>query len=171
MSTPFMSEIRMFSFDFAPRSWAMCNGQLLPIAQNQALFALLGTTYGGNGVTTFALPNLQSRVPMHAGQGPGLSNRSLGELGGAESHTLTINEIPAHQHALAATSAAPAGGPSNALLATPTTTKPYRASATQTMSLATMTGSGGGSQPHSNLQPYLTVNFAIALQGVFPSRN
>ncbi|MGN6518457.1 MAG: phage tail protein [Dokdonella sp.] len=171
MTTPFMSEIRLFSFSFAPRGWALCSGQILPIQQNQALFSLLGTTYGGNGVTTFALPNLQSRVPMHAGQGSNLSSRTLGELGGAESHTLTVSEMPAHQHALAATSAPPSGGPSNALLATPTTAKPYRVSASQMTSLGTSTGVGGGSQPHPNMQPYLTVNFAIALQGVYPSRN
>ena len=171
MTTPFMSEIRMFSFNFAPRSWALCNGQILPIAQNAALFSLLGTTYGGNGVTTFGLPNLQSRVPMHAGQGSGLGSRMLGELGGEESHTLIITEMPSHQHALAATAAAPSGGPTNALLATPTATKPYRAGASQTTPLGSMTAVNGGSQPHPNMQPYLTVNFAIALQGVFPSRN
>ena len=170
MTTPFMSEIRMFPFDFAPRGWAMCNGQILPINQNAALFSLLGTIYGGNGTTNFALPNMQSRVPMHAGQGPGLTSRSLGELGGTESHALTINEIPSHQHGLAATSAVPLGGPSNALLATPATTKPYRAGATQTFS-ATLTGGSGSGAPHSNLQPYLTLNFCIALEGIFPARN
>ena len=124
MTTPFLSEIRMFSFNFAPRGWAMCNGQILPIAQNTALFSLLGTTYGGDGQTTFALPNLQSRVPMHWGQGPGLSPRNLGESSGEENHTLIITEMPAHQHTLTASGNVPSGGPSFAVLGTPTTTKP-----------------------------------------------
>jgi|SRR5689334_18950417 microcystin-dependent protein len=171
MTTPFLSEIRMFSFNFAPRGWAMCNGQILPIAQNTALFSLLGTTYGGNGQTTFALPNLQSRVPMHWGQGQGLSPRNLGEVGGEENHTLIVSEMPAHQHSLTANSGAPSGGPANAVLATPTTSKPYRAGPTQTTTLANGTGLGGGSQPHMNLQPLLTVTFAIALVGIFPSRS
>jgi microcystin-dependent protein len=171
MTTPYLSEIRIFAFNFPPRGWATCSGQILPIQQNAALFSLLGTTYGGNGVTTFALPNLQSRVPMHFGQGPGLSNRTLGEASGEENHTLTINEMPAHVHTLqGTTTGATTGTPAASVaLATPSASKPYRSGATPTAWLSS--GIAGSGLPHANIQPYLTVNFAIALQGIFPSRN
>jgi microcystin-dependent protein len=173
MSSPFLNEIRMFGFNFAPRGWAQCNGQILPIAQNTALFSLLGTTYGGNGQTTFALPDLRSRVPMHFNQGPGLSNRDLGEVGGEEAHALTLNEMPNHRHTPNGSTAAPdAGAPASEVFATLTASKPYRAGAGSLTALAPGTlGMAGGNQPHSNIQPYLTVNFAIALQGIFPSRS
>lgn len=164
-----MSEIRMFSFDFPPRGWAKCDGQLLAIAQNQALFSLLGTTFGGNGVQTFALPDLRSRVPLHMGSSPGTSNRVLGERGGEENHTLTVNELPQHTHLMQAAGAATTGDPNGAILAAPATSKPYR-SGTADGTLAGI-APNGGNQAHPNIQPYLTVNFAIALQGIFPSRS
>ena len=173
-STPFLGEIFMAGFNFAPRGYAMCNGQILPIAQNTALFALLGTTYGGNGQTTFALPNLQSRVPMHFGQGPGLSSYDLGQSAGAETTTLTTNQLPPHGHNL---NASTAGGdqllPTNNILATDALggTAPYTNGAPNvTMSPSAIAGTGGG-QPHDNIQPYLTLNFYIALEGLFLSRN
>ena len=165
MGTPFLSEIRMMSFNFPPKGWAMCNGQLLPINQNQALFSLLGTTYGGNGQTTFALPNLQGRVPLHTGAG-----FILGQTGGEQNHTVTKSEMAAHNHLLQGTSnnadnPAPTGNlmaTSNNLytgLTNPTTLVP-----------STVTDVGGG-QAHNNMQPYLVINFCIALQGAFPSQN
>lgn len=169
MTQPYISEIRMFSFDFPPRGWAMCAGQLLSIAQNQALFSLLGTTYGGNGVTTFALPDLRSRVPLHMGQHGG-SNYVPGQQGGTESVTLTSNQLPQHTHSMLATATPTTGDPAGALLASPTAGKPYR-SGSPSAQLATSVGVTGGNQPHPNIQPYLTVNFAIAIQGRFPSRN
>ena len=165
MSEPFLSEIKLVSFNFAPKGWALCNGQVLPINQNQALFSLLGTTYGGNGQTTFALPNLRGRVPIHMGNG-----HTLGEAAGSTAVTVNIQQLPTHLHqARASTSAgdvpfalnnvlAKAGnlyGPANAL----TTIQP-----------STITNIGG-SQPHNNMMPYLVLNFIIALQGIFPSRN
>jgi microcystin-dependent protein len=163
MSTPFLGEIRIISFNYAPKGWAFCNGQLLPINQNQALFALLGTTYGGNGQTTFALPNLRDRVPLHAGNG-----HVLGEAGGEEAHTLTQNELAAHTHLPQA-----APGPANqgqAINNTWTTQAgAYTTAAPDvTMHPSTITFTGG-SQPHSNLQPSLVLNYIIALQGIFPS--
>ncbi|HEU4612083.1 MAG TPA: tail fiber protein [Kofleriaceae bacterium] len=169
MSEPFLSEIRMFSFDFPPRGWAKCDGQLLAIAQNQALFSLLGTTFGGNGVQTFALPDLRSRVPLHMGASSGTSNRVLGERGGEENHTLTLSELPQHNHQVFVAGGATTGDPTNALLATPTTSKPYRTGAGD--AVMPNLGPSGGNQPHTNIQPFLTVNFAIAMQGVFPSRS
>lgn len=180
MSEPFLGEIRMFGGNFAPRGWALCNGQLLSIAQNTALFSILGTTYGGNGQTTFALPNLQGRVPMHWGAGPGLTPRTLGETGGTENVTLLLTQIPQHNHpvnaAATATSASPAG-------AVPATVAPPRGSggAAQNAYAAApdgatvmnngMVGQAGGSQPHANIQPFQCVTFIIALEGIFPSRN
>jgi microcystin-dependent protein len=168
MSEPFLGEIRIFGFNFAPRGWAFCNGQILSIAQNTALFSLLGTTYGGNGQTTFALPNLQSRVPVHFGQGPGLSSYALGQQAGTESVTLLVTQLPQHNHTVGAstqsditgnpTGNVPAGGAS------------YDTTANAAMS-STMIGQTGGNQPHENLQPYLALNFCIALAGIFPSRN
>lgn len=172
MAEPFLSEIRIFSFSFAPRSWATCDGQLLPINQNQALFSLLGTTYGGNGQTTFGLPDLRARNPMHRGSG-----HVLGEKAGESAHTLAISGLPAHNHSAACSSASG----TLALATKPTvpaqhntwavsTQNPYRGDANVAMDAASLTNTGG-SQPHSNQQPYLTLNFCIALQGIFPSPN
>lgn len=175
MADPFVAEIRIFPFNFAPTGWALCNGQLLSISQNTALFSLLGTTYGGNGQSNFALPNLQGSAPMHPGQGPGLSLHDLGETGGSETVTLLQSEIPFHSHTIRANNGdgiepSPAGkvasapgadrdlfwykdGPPNALM------KPDAL------------GIAGGSFPHNNMMPYLTLNFCIALQGVYPPRS
>ncbi len=175
MADPFVAEIRIFPFNFAPKGWAFCNGQLLPISQNTALFALLGTTYGGDGKSTFALPDLEGSSAMHPGQGQGLSLRDLGEMGGAETVTLLQSEMPAHTHA------------ANAVGVVSTTAAP----STQTAIARSVNGSAfaayaqgnalqqlapealpiaGGSLPHNNLQPYLTLNYCIAMQGVFPAR-
>ena len=170
-TVPFLGEIMLISCYFAPKGWALCNGQLLPINQNQALFSLLGTTYGGNGQTSFALPDLRDRVPIHFGQGPGLSDRVLGERSGVSSHTLGLTEIPAHTHLVRASSAL-------ATQVTPAGMFPARNPAGYTQFTATTpdvamtaTGSSGSSQPHENTQPCLGLNFCIALQGVFPSQN
>ncbi|TCV89021.1 phage tail protein [Sulfurirhabdus autotrophica] len=165
MSEPFLGEIRVTSFSFAPKGWAMCNGQLLPINQNQALFALLGTQYGGNGQTTFALPDLRGRSPIHTAAG-----FVQGQTGGEEAHLLTSAEIPAHTHAQGSAAQATGANPANNVLAA----KPRRGSnvyaSTANVALAGQ-GSAGGNQSHGNMQPYLTLNFVIALQGIFPSRN
>lgn len=169
MSDPFLGEIRIFGFNFAPRGWAFCNGQLLSISQNAALFSLLGTTYGGDGQTTFALPNLQSRVPIHFGQGPGLSNYTLGESAGTETVTLTQNQIAAHSHLVNASNGDPSTTrPANGL---PSGGGAYAASSDGSTMSPGMVANAGGSQPHTNIQPYLVLNFCIALQGIFPSRN
>lgn len=173
MSEPFIGEIRMFGFNFPPRGWANCSGQILSIAQNQALFSLLGTTYGGNGTTTFALPDLRGRAPIHTGQGPGLSNRLQGERAGEETHTLISSEMPSHSHPVNVASAPTTGTPAaTALLAAPTTSQLFRSGAAPDVALsAAVVGPAGGNQPHANLQPFVVINFSIALQGVFPSRN
>jgi len=173
VADPFVAEIRIFPFNFAPKGWAFCNGQLLPLSQNTALFSLLGTTYGGNGKSNFALPDLQGRAPMHPGQGPGLSLHDLGEIGGAETVTLLESEIPAHSHAMRASV-----DPANAQAPGPTVTlarsaggAAYSTNTTGLVSMAPQTlAPAGGDQPHNNLQPYLTFYFNIALQGVFPPR-
>jgi microcystin-dependent protein len=166
MSEPFLSEIKIFSFNFPPKGWAFCNGQFLPINQNQALFALLGTTYGGNGQTTFALPNLRGRVPIHIG-----NKHTLGEAAGSTSVTVNIQQLPQHIHFLQASSL---GGdqltPSNRLLAN-VQAKIYNDPVSQTTLSPQSVSSVGGSQPHNNMMPYLVLNFCIALQGIFPSRN
>ncbi|HYV04612.1 MAG TPA: tail fiber protein [Blastocatellia bacterium] len=179
MSEPFLGMIAIYGFNFAPRGWAFCNGQILPIAQNTALFSLLGTTYGGNGQTTFALPDLRGRWPNHFGQGPGLSSYDLGQVGGTESVTLTGQQIPAHTHTVACvTGAGTAAKVANNLLSNlgidppPTTANVYsNAAASGQMSPSMIPPSGGGNQPHTIIQPYLTLNFCIALEGIFPSRN
>jgi len=173
MADPFVAEIRMFGFNFAPTGWAQCNGQLLPISQNTALFSLLGTFYGGDGKSTFALPNLQGSVPVHQGQGQGLSERFLGEQSGAQFVTLLTSEIPVHTHSWSA-NAAPAtlNVPGNdRTLARASGGTAYKAGVNPNVQLAPEALSpAGGSLPHNNMMPYLTVNFCIALQGVFPAR-
>lgn len=172
MADPFVAEIRIFPFNFAPKGWAWCDGQLLPLAQNTALFSLLGTTYGGNGKSNFALPDLQGRAPMHPGQGPGLSLHDLGETGGTETVTLLESEIPSHAHTLRGNTVDPADTnvPSaSATFAESSGGTMYRPTADTQMSGDTL-ASAGGDQPHNNMQPYLTFYFNIALQGVFPPR-
>lgn len=174
MSDPFVAEIRIFAGNFAPRGWALCDGQLLPISQNTALFSLLGVTYGGNGKSTFALPNLQGSAPMQQGQGPGLSLRDLGEQGGEQSVTLLSTEMPSHNHPVSANSGG-AGFPSpvnNVWAALPGRTPPplYRNTNNALMS-PLGTSNTGGSLPHNNMPPYLALTFIIALQGVFPARS
>ena len=170
MAEPFLSEIRIFSFNFPPKGWAFCNGQLLPINQNQALFALLGTTYGGNGQTNFALPNFRGRMPMHRGNG-----HILGEAGGVESVTLNASQMPAHSHGIPCSSAAGTSrSPAGAVFAREKSGQalPYSnrgANATLNATLAPSTA--GGSQPHNNMPPFGVLNFCIALQGIFPSQN
>ncbi len=167
MATPFLAEIRMFGFDYAPRGWALCNGQTLPIQQNQALFSLVGTTYGGNGTTNFLLPDMQGRTPLHFGTGPGLSQRNLGESAGSETVTLSIPQMAAHNHPAAGSSAAASlGPPDNNVWAQ----GPYSTAPNNSMAQGDTTNTGGG-QGHENRSPYTVVNFCIALQGVFPSRN
>lgn len=172
-SEPFLAEIYMGGMNFAPRGYATCSGQILSIAQNTALFSLLGTTFGGNGQTTFALPDLRGRVPMGEGQGPGLSARTLGEVGGTESVTLIANEMPAHNHSFNAVSeAGDTSAPAGAYLAnTGALDKEYKATGTSVAMNATAIGIAGGSQPHNNMPPYLVLTFYIALEGIFPSRN
>ena len=175
MSEPFLSEIRMFGGNFAPRGWATCDGQILAISTNTALFSLIGTFYGGNGTTTFALPDLRGRFPMHQGSGAGLTPRVVGEQGGETSVLLTSGQMASHTHpisgAVIANSAATAI-PSNTSLFTNSAPNALYAITPVTLSLAPQSISlQGGSSPHNNLQPYLTVTFIIALEGVFPSRN
>jgi microcystin-dependent protein len=165
MAEPFLSEIRLMSFNFAPKGWAMCNGQLLPINQNQALFALLGTTFGGNGQTNFALPDLRARTPIHVGSG-----HSLGEQGGEQAHTLSLSELPTHVHvARGASNDADADAPGGNLVAT--AANQYAPPAGFTTLHPQTVANVGGSQAHLNMQPFLTLTFCIALQGIFPSPN
>jgi microcystin-dependent protein len=173
MADPFVAEIRIFPFNFSPRGWARCDGQLLPISQNTALFSLVGTTYGGDGKSTFALPNLQGSAPMHPGQGPGLSNHFLGESGGSDTVTLLDSEIPTHTHSLLTQNV-----PANVRAPSPNVGLSRSSGGFAygpTDSLVSMAGQtinpAGGSQPHNNLMPYLTFYFNIALQGVFPPRS
>jgi microcystin-dependent protein len=178
MSEPFLGEIRMFSGNFAPSGWAFCNGQQLAISQNTALFSLLGTFYGGNGTTTFALPNLTGCAPLHQGTGPGLTPRTVGETIGDVNVTLTVGEMPLHTHqAVASTDAGSIGDPTGNVWAEAPSSgphaphKPLYASAPDvTMNVQALPIVGGG-QPHKNMQPYLALNFIIALQGIFPIRN
>jgi microcystin-dependent protein len=179
MSDQFVAEIRIFPFNFPPTGWAFCDGQLMPISQNTALFSLLGTTYGGDGKSTFALPDMQGNAPMQPGQGQGLSLRDLGEIGGEPSVTLLQTEIPLHNHSFAASTATPtattaAGNQLAKGLGGSKTqsnvVKVYSAGAPNTSMSPQSTSVSGGSQPHNNLMPYLTLNFCIALQGIFPAR-
>lgn len=172
MADPFVAEIRIFPFNFAPRGWAWCDGQLLPLSQNTALFSLLGTTYGGNGKSNFALPDLQGRSPMHPGQGPGLSLHDLGETGGSETVTLLESEMPSHSHALRASiDDADLQIPQPQMtMAKSSGQNAYSATATLVSLAPEALPPAGGDQPHNNLQPYLTFYFCIALQGVFPPR-
>lgn len=169
MADPFVAEIRIFPFNFAPRGWAWCDGQLLPLSQNTALFSLLGTTYGGNGQSNFALPDLQGRVPMHPGQGPGLSLHDLGEVGGDETVSLLESEIPSHTHALRGSDGR-GDGTSPGGAAYGAGTDLYTNTAATVTLAGTMLAPAGGDAPHNNLMPYLTFYFCIALQGVFPPR-
>jgi microcystin-dependent protein len=164
MSDPFLSEIRILSFSFAPRGWAMCNGQLLPINQNQALFALLGNTYGGDGRVTFALPNLQGRAPLHRS-----NDHPLGERLGAEAHTLTPPELPQHTHSVSALTADGTARTPVANMAAYAHDETYSVPGSMAPASSAAVAPAGGSQPHSNMQPFLTLNFCIALQGIFPS--
>ena len=170
---PFVAEIRIFPFNFAPTGWAFCDGQILPISQNTALFSLLGTTYGGNGQSNFALPNLQGNAPMHPGQGPGLSLHDLGETGGSETVTLLASEMPAQTHAQRASiDDADLTIPTNGrVLAKSSGQNIYAAPGAPANMSPSAIGPIGGDQPHNNMQPYLTLNFCIALQGVYPPRS
>jgi len=180
MSTPFLGEVKIISWNFAPQGWAFCNGQFLPINQNQALFSLFGTMYGGNGQTTFALPDLRGRVPIHNG-----ASFTQGQAGGENAHTLTVSELPAHNHALMADGTTAAGSNVNfptagnsmgQTIGTPSQGAPFAASLYSTANPNNALGTGtmsnvGGSQPHENRQPFLALNMIVALQGIFPSRN
>ncbi len=169
---PFVAEIRIFPFNFAPKGWAWCDGQLLPLSQNTALFSLLGTTYGGNGKSNFALPDLQGRSPMHPGQGPGLSLHDLGETGGSETVTLLESEIPSHSHPINSSNIlSTQTNPALASIGRSTPNSVYVTGGPNLTSMAPETiAPAGGDQPHNNMQPYLTFYFCIALQGVFPPR-
>jgi len=171
---PFVAEIRIFPFNFAPKGWAFCDGQILPLSQNTALFSLLGTTYGGDGKSNFALPNMQGNAPMHPGQGPGLSLHDLGETGGSDTVSLLESEIPSHSHALMAssTNSSKPGPAGNALARISGGATPYLAPSGAPLANFSdnALAPAGGDQPHNNLQPYLTLNFCIALQGVYPPR-
>ena len=165
MSEPFLGEIKVISWNFPPKGWAFCNGQLLPINQNQALFSILGTTYGGDGRQTFGLPNLQGRTPFHVGNGI-----ALGELGGETTHTLNISEIPAHNHVPVGSTNGPSAPSASAALWSTFSQNFYNSTPDSAMDPACITATGG-SQPHENMSPYLVLNFIIALQGIFPSPN
>lgn len=166
---PFIGEIIMFGGNFAPRGWAFCNGQLLPISENTALFSILGTTYGGDGRTTFALPDFRGRAVVHAGRGPGLSDYDLGQKGGSETNTLTVNQLPAHQHVINAKEEADAADPSGNYIAG-TGLNAFGTTADRTMN-ANSTANTGGGQSVNNVQPFLGLNYIIALQGTYPSRS
>lgn len=173
MSEPFIGQIMAVGFNFAPRGWAMCNGQLLPISQNDALFALIGTTYGGDGQTTFALPDLRSRIAIHQGQGPGLTNRPIGQASGTETVTLVTNQMPSHTHPVSATAVnADQPSPANHIWATEPTTSTlfYGAGPVDSTMNPQAVNPAGGNQPHDNLMPYLTMTYVISLFGIFPSQ-
>jgi len=171
MSNPFLAEIRAFPFNFPPKGWAFCDGQLLPISQNTALFSLLGTTYGGDGKSNFALPNMQGNITMHPGQGPGLSLHDLGETGGSDTVTVLESEIPSHSHSLKGDNlnGPDSAGPGGAAVSSPASI--YSNATTPIANFSdNAIAPAGGDQPHNNLMPYLTLNFCIAMQGVYPPR-
>jgi len=172
MSEPFVGEIRMFAGNFSPRGWAFCDGQLLAVSQNDALFSLVGTIYGGDGRTTFGLPDMRGRLPIHRGQGPGLSTRNIGGRGGREEETLTVNQMPSHSHSLQA-SAEPAVSPNpqGRVLAEAPTDRVYRPGSADVGMAFNTVSPVGGSQSHTNLMPFLCVHFIIALVGIYPSRH
>ena len=170
MSEPFLGQISIFGFNFAPKGFALCNGQIMSIAQNQALFSLLGTYYGGNGTSNFALPNLQGLVPVHFGQGLGLSPYVIGQVGGQEAHTLTINEIPPHRHAPNYTATANQSSPAGNIWAPdPNGNVTFATTGGETL-VTNAIGLAGSNQPHENRSPFTVLNFCIALVGIFPSR-
>lgn len=173
MSTPYVGEIRMFGGNFAPAGWLLCQGQVVSIAENETLFNLIGTTYGGDGQETFAIPNLSSRVPVHMGQGPGLQNYTIGEAAGVEQVTLTTQQIPNHTHPLVgSTAVGSAPGPSGNILASSSIVTPYNPIETPaSLMAANSIAPTGGSQPHENTQPFLCINFIISLFGIYPSPN
>jgi len=172
MSEPFVGEIRMFAGNFAPRGWAFCDGQLLAVSQNDALFSLLGTIYGGDGRTTFGLPDMRGRIPNHAGSGPGLSPRRLGAKLGTENETLTTNQLPSHSHVFQASTAAGTQSSNNGqYLASSANVRVFRPAGANSTLLNTSVNNTGGSRSHSNLMPFLCVNFIISLFGIYPSRN
>jgi len=172
MSDPFVGEIRMFGGNFAPRSWAFCNGQLLSISQNETLFSLLGTIYGGDGRTTFGLPDLRGRIPIHMGHAPGLSDRRLGSKGGTERETLTVNQIPSHTHPLEASlNSATERHPEGKVFAQTPGFDMYRTGDPSVDLNTSAAGNSGGSQSHTNLMPFLCINFIISLLGIYPSRS
>jgi microcystin-dependent protein len=172
MSDPFVGEIRMFGGSFAPAGWALCNGQLMPISENDTLFNLIGTTYGGDGQETFALPDLQGRIPLHAGKGPNVSQTyQLGEMAGVEQVTLTVNQIPSHTHAVIGTSdIATDPGPKNDTLGTSSLLTPYVGIAPDSNMAANAIGPAGGSQPHDDMMPFLVITFIISLFGIYPTQ-
>ncbi|MEO5931915.1 MAG: tail fiber protein [Candidatus Kapaibacterium sp.] len=175
MAEPFIGQIIMTGFNFAPRGYATCDGQLLSIAQNTALFSLLGTTFGGDGRVTFGLPDLRGRVPVHQGQGPGLTNRTMGEVSGSESVTLISSQMPMHNHLMSTTNVAGAVATPNgnflAASSDPNAVTSYRPTSDGSTLNPQSIGLAGGNQPHNNMQPYLVISFSIALEGIFPSRN
>jgi microcystin-dependent protein len=173
MSQPYIGEIRMFGGNFAPAGWAFCTGQLVPISENDALFNLIGTTYGGDGQENFALPNLQGRIPIHAGQGPGISqNYQLGEMAGVETVTLTTQQIPIHNHALvASTDPANTPNPGNNVLSAPITATPFFQQNPTVAMNPNMLAGQGGNQPHDNMMPFLVVNYIISLFGIYPTQS
>lgn len=169
MSDPFVAEIRIVGFNFPPKGWAFCDGQLMPISQNTALFSLLGTFYGGDGKSTYQLPDLQGRMPMFWGQGPGLSDRVIGESAGVESVSLLISEVPSHNHSLLAATGSVTDKPAGASLGSASNLPYVNVAPDTTLAATALTVAGAGS-PHNNMPPYLTMNFVIALQGIFPPR-
>ncbi len=173
MSQPFVGEVRLFGFNFAPRGWALCRGQLLSISQNTALFSLIGTYYGGNGTSTFALPNLQGNIAVGQGQGIGLSNYTVGQIAGSATVTLLANQLPPHSHTLVAGTAATTPTPAaNAYFGSaPRGRNAYATSSDGTRMAAASVATSGSSTPHNNMMPYLAMNYCISLQGIFPSRN
>ena len=171
MSEPFLAEVRIVGFNFAPRGWAFCDGQILPINQNQSLYSLLGTTYGGDGRTSFALPDLRGRTPIHVGRSNGGGDHLLGQKSGEETHTLAANEMPQHDHVLQATNNTPSSDQPTGHVFSKAAGSVYgNFGSTQNLASASV-ANVGGSQAHENMQPYLAINFCIALQGLFPSRN